>query len=106
MGAERVTIEVDGDDVEGVASQLPSAETLAPGTRVVVLAGKSRGWLGKLLPPRGAPPLAAIGSALLARGYVRIGAGEDGGRSAVWGESGDPSTGPSATPGEACPPAR
>jgi hypothetical protein len=85
---ERVTIEVDGDDVESVAPQLPRAETLPPGTRVVVFAGKSRGWLGKLLPPRGAPPLGVVGSALLARGYVNIGAGEDGGRVATWGDNG------------------
>ena len=67
---EKLAIQVEGNDVAAVARQIPRAETLEPGTRVVVFAGKSRGWLGKLLPPRGAPPLAAIGSALLARGYV------------------------------------
>ncbi|MGO8998280.1 MAG: hypothetical protein ACLQVI_33595 [Polyangiaceae bacterium] len=86
LAIERVTIEVDGDDVESVAAQIPSADTMAPGTRLVVFAGKSRRWLGKLLPPRGAPPLAAIGSALLARGYVGIGGGEESGRTAVWGQ--------------------
>jgi hypothetical protein len=107
MAPERITIEVDGDDVETVTSQIPSAETIAPQTRLVVLAGKSRGWLDKLLPPRNAPPKAAIGSALLARGYVRIGAGDEGGRSAVWGESSDAATTePSAGPEEACPPSR
>jgi hypothetical protein len=83
---DRVVVEVEGNDVESVAPQIPRAETLEPGTRLVAFAGKSRGWLGKLLPPRGAPPLAAIGSALLARGYVEIGGGEEDGRAAVWGE--------------------
>jgi hypothetical protein len=79
-------IEVDGHDVDTVAPQLPRAETLAPGTRIVVVAGKSRGWLGKLL-PRDAPPVSAIGSALLARGFVAIAAGEQAGRPAASGES-------------------
>jgi hypothetical protein len=86
---ERVVIEVEGDDVESVAPQIPRAETIAAGTRVVVLAGKSRRWLGKLLPPRGAPPGAAIGSALLVRGYVNIGAGVERGRAAAWGDAGE-----------------
>ena len=94
----RVVIEVDGDDVDGVAPQIPRAETLPPGTRVIALAGKSRGWLGKLLPPRGAPPLSAIGSALLARGYVAIGAGEESGRTAAWGETSATTLEPSAAP--------
>jgi hypothetical protein len=85
--ASRITIEVDGHDVGSVAPQLPRAETLAPGTTLVVFAGKSRRWLGKLLPPRGAPPLSAIGSSLVARGYVNVGAGEIGGRMAGWGEA-------------------
>lgn len=83
----RLVLEVEGHDVDDVAPQIPRAETLEPGTRLVALAGKSRGWLGKLLPPRGAPPLSAIGSALLARGYVEIGAGQDEGRTAAWGDS-------------------
>jgi hypothetical protein len=87
MSTERVMIEVDGEDLRSVASQLPRAESLAPGTRLVVFAGKSRGWLGKVLPPRGAPPLSTIGSALLARGYVNLGAGEENGRAAAWGDS-------------------
>jgi hypothetical protein len=87
MDPTRLTIEVDGDDVGMVAPQLPRAESLPLGTRLVVLAGKSRGWLGKLLPPRGAPPLSAIGSSLLARGYVNVGAGEVDGRVAAWGEN-------------------
>jgi hypothetical protein len=100
MPPERIVIEVDGDDVDAVAPQIPRADAVAPGTRVVVLAGKSRGWLGKLLPPRGAPPPSAIGSALLSRGYVAIAAGEESGRSAVWGDAGEAVTtaGPSASP--------
>jgi hypothetical protein len=85
----RLSIEVEGDDVDAVAPQIPRAESLGPGTRLVVLAGKSRRWLGSLLPARDAPPLAAIGSALLARGYVCIGAGQEGGRAAAWGISGE-----------------
>jgi hypothetical protein len=88
MDREQIAIEVEGDDVRAVAAQLPRAETLQAGTRVVVFAGKTRRWLGKLLPPRDAPPLAAIGSALLARGYVNITAGMESGRAAVWGDSG------------------
>jgi hypothetical protein len=87
MAEERIAIEVEGRDVESVAPQIPRAETLPPGTRVVAFAGKARAWLGKILPPRGAPPSAAMASALLARGYVNISAGEDGGRAAVWGDS-------------------
>jgi hypothetical protein len=87
MAQERIAIEVEGDDLESVARQFPRAETLAPGTRLVAFAGRSRRWLGKLFPPRGAPPVSAMGSALLARGYVNVGAGEDGGRAAVWGDS-------------------
>jgi hypothetical protein len=88
MSGARVEIEVEGDDVDRVAPQIPRADTLAPGTRLVVFAGKSRGWLGKLLPPRGAPPPGVVGSALLARGYVNVGAGDEEGRAATWGESG------------------
>ena len=83
----RLEIEVDGEDVESVAAQLPRAETLAPGTRVDVLGGKSRRWLGKVLPPRGAPPSGVIGSALLARGYVGIRVGTEGGRAVTSAES-------------------
>jgi hypothetical protein len=85
---DRRAMEVDGDDLDRVAPQIPRAETLPEGTRLVVFAGKSRAWLGKLLPPRGAPPPSIIGSALLARGYENIGSGEDGGRVATWGERG------------------
>jgi hypothetical protein len=81
-----VVVEVEGDDVARIAAQIPRAETLGAGTRVVV-AGKAKGWLGKILGARGGPPLHAMGSALLARGYVAIGAGEDEGRIAAWGEA-------------------
>jgi hypothetical protein len=89
LSGERRSIEVDGDDLDRIAPQIPRAETLPAGTRLVVFGGKSRGWLGKLLPPRGAPPAGVIGSALLARGYVNIGSSDDAGRTAVWGESGE-----------------
>jgi hypothetical protein len=87
MDPTRLTIEVDGRDVDSVAPQIPRAETLPAGTRLVVFAGKSRGWFGKLLPPRSAPPLSAIGSSLVARGYVNVGGGEESGRPAAWGDS-------------------
>jgi hypothetical protein len=79
-----VVVEVEGEDVASVAAQIPRADTLEPGTRVVVYAGKTRGWLGRILPPKNAPPMSAIGSALLALGYVGLGAGQEGGRLAVW----------------------
>ncbi len=82
----RIVVEATGDDLARVAGEIPRAETLERGTRVVVFAGKSRGWLGKLLASKGAPA-SALGSALLARGYVSVGAGEEDGRPCVWGEA-------------------
>ena len=85
---DRVVIEAQGeDDLARVAARIPRADSLAKGTRVVVFAGKSRGWLGKML-PRNEAPMSAIGSALLARGFVGIGAGEEAGRACAWGEAG------------------
>ena len=78
-------VEVDGDTLERVASQIPRADTLEPGTRVVVRA-KSRGWLAKVVGTREQGPNPVYGSALLVRGYLRIGAGDEGGRAATWGE--------------------
>jgi hypothetical protein len=86
MSDVRVEIEVTGDDVDHVAAQIPRAETLEPGTRVVV-ASRSKGWLGKVFGARGAFPLPLVGSALLARGYVDIGAGNENGRAAAWGRA-------------------
>jgi hypothetical protein len=83
---DRVVIEAAGDDVASVAAQIPRAESLAKGTRVVVFAGKARGWFGKML-ARGDAPMSAIGSALLARGYVDVRAGEEEGRACAWGEA-------------------
>jgi hypothetical protein len=83
---DRVVIEAVGDDVARIAAEIPRAETLAKGTRVVVFAGKSRGWFGKML-ARGGAPMSAIGSALLARGYVGLGSGEEEGRACAWGEA-------------------
>ncbi len=80
----RVVVEVEGEGLSDVAPQIPRAESLDPGTRVVVFPGKAKGWLGKLVQRRAAPP-PVLGSALLARGYVDIAAGEEQGRQAAWG---------------------
>jgi hypothetical protein len=66
-------------DVALVAAQLPLASSLAPGQLVVVLArgAPAREWLGRLLPKRTWAAGAVRASALLSRGYVRIGAGLD-----------------------------
>jgi hypothetical protein len=63
-------IEVEGEDIAQVAAQIPRAETLEPGERVVVRP-KARSILGKLL-ARPKAPLAVLGSALLARGYIDL----------------------------------
>jgi hypothetical protein len=65
-------VEVEGEDLAAVVSQLPRPETLPDGAVLCVHAGRSRRWLGKLLAPRDAPPAHAIGSALLALGYVNV----------------------------------
>ncbi len=83
---DRVVIEAVADDVASIAAQIPRAESLAKGTRVVVFSGKSRGWFGKMLARRDAP-MSAVGSALLARGFVNVGAGEEDGRACAWGEA-------------------
>jgi hypothetical protein len=83
---DRIVIEAEGDDAGHIAAQLPRADSLATGTRVVVFAGKSRGWLGKMLARREAP-MSALGSALLARGYSQITAGEEEGRACARGEA-------------------
>jgi hypothetical protein len=82
----RTVIEAEGDDVLSIAAQIPRAESMAPGSRVVIFPGKARGWIVKMF-ARHEAPLSALGSALLARGYVRIGAGEEAGRPCVWGEA-------------------
>jgi hypothetical protein len=69
---EPVTVEVDEEDLAPLAAQIPKAEGLAPGTRVVVYGSKSKRGLGRLLPLRKTVPPQVIGSALLALGYVNI----------------------------------
>jgi hypothetical protein len=66
-------------DVSVVASQLPDPASLTPGQLVVVLPrGAPKGpWLGRLLGATGWAAGAVRGSAMLARGYVGIGAGMD-----------------------------
>jgi hypothetical protein len=72
-----------GEDVLGVAAELPDPESLPGGTLVVVLAeaeDDARG-LGRLFRARPTVPRALRGSALLVRGYARIG----GDGELVWG---------------------
>jgi hypothetical protein len=62
-----------------VAAQLPEASALAPGQIVVVLprGAPPSEWLGRLLPKRTWAGTPVRATALLSRGYVRIGAGFD-----------------------------
>jgi len=78
------TTEADVNEPGAVAAQIPLASTVLPGTRVVVLATATRrgGVLRRLLGPRREPVPRSTGcTALLARGYVRIGADAE----ASWG---------------------
>jgi hypothetical protein len=72
-----------------VAEQLPSPESLDPGQLVVVLphGAPSEQWLGRLLAKRAWASPAVRATALLARGYVQIGAFTDLKRreDVVWG---------------------
>jgi hypothetical protein len=75
--------DADLDEPSAVARQIPAASTLAPGTRLVVLATAKRdgGVLRRLLGPRSVPvPRASLCTALLVLGYVEIAAGEEGAR--------------------------
>ncbi len=89
MTGSGVTVRLDATaaDVEeagAVAGQIPHASSVSPGTRVVVLATASRqgGVLRRLFGPRRVPVPRSTGcTALLARGYVAIGADDDG----AWG---------------------
>jgi hypothetical protein len=89
--AEGIVVRVDASlvDVEepsSVASQIPLASTLPPGTRVSVLptAKRDGGVIRRLLQGRTvAVPKHARCTALLARGYVDITTAGD----AVWGFS-------------------
>jgi hypothetical protein len=79
------TVEADGDDVALLMDRVAPADTLPPGTRLVVFASRPRRWLGKLFASTAPRPSPVIASVLLARGYVAIEAGEESGRPAVWG---------------------
>jgi hypothetical protein len=80
-----------GGDVDAVARQLPAPGELAPGSLVVVLgegdADARGGVVARWLGPRPRLSRAVRGSALLARGYVRLGADADeaSGHDLVWG---------------------
>jgi hypothetical protein len=65
--------------VGAVAAQLPDPASLTPGQLLVVLpkAAPKSAWLGRLPGRRSWAAGAVRGSALLARGYVGIGAGVD-----------------------------
>ena len=82
--ATEVRLDATDTDVEepgAVAGQIPHARDVAPGTRVVVLATATRrgGVLGRLLGARKVPVPRSTGcTALLARGYVAIGADDAG----------------------------
>ncbi len=65
-------------DAAVVAAQLPDAADLPPGTLVVVMGtGDGEGLAARWLGARARIARAVRGSALLASGYVRIGAGVD-----------------------------
>jgi hypothetical protein len=84
---ERVVIEVEDDDVAAIAAKIPRAESLAPGTRVVVRARRARArWLRGVF-GKGGPDVAAMATALLARGFTSLGGGEDEGAVAAWGDA-------------------
>ena len=87
--ATEVRLDATDTDVEepgAVAGQIPRARDVAPGTRVVVLATATRrgGVLRRLLGAGKVPVPRSTGcTALLARGYVAIGADNAG----AWGYS-------------------
>jgi hypothetical protein len=76
------------DDVSAIAEQIPDPDTLRAGTLVVILGDVARdqSWVGRLF--HGTRVLRSIrSSALLSRGYVRLGAGTDpqSGQDLAWG---------------------
>jgi hypothetical protein len=78
----------DGDSPSAVAAQVPLASALPPGTPVVVLGLAAQGGSIWTRFARGVSvPRAARCGALLARGYVDIGAGTDdvSGADLTWG---------------------
>lgn len=81
-----VSIDARSSELEDVAAQIPEPRTVPAGERIVVFASPARGWLGRVL-ARDEAPLHVLCSALLARGYVAIGAGREDGRSCAWGHA-------------------
>jgi hypothetical protein len=96
LSSSEVVIDAPSEDLGEVAALIPRAEATQPGTRVVVFASARRGWLGRMLGGVQAPQH-VLGTALLARGYVSVGAGEREGRACAWGES-PAATEPSGAP--------
>jgi hypothetical protein len=79
-----------GDDLSAaeVAAQLPAASTLPSGAAVWVLGtAASDGALWRLFGRGSAVSRAARCSALVARGYVDVGAGAEGGADLAWGRA-------------------
>jgi hypothetical protein len=78
-----------GEPLSGeILAQLPSPETLRPGTLVIVLADVgSSGSLLRFLVPKAKVARSARAAGLLASGYVRLGGGVDpkSGHDLVWG---------------------
>lgn len=75
-----VAVVVDANDARAIASEIPPARELPEGALVVVLDASeaARGFFAKLTKKKLAPvERATRGSALLARGYVRLGGGVD-----------------------------
>jgi hypothetical protein len=73
-----VALGASSEDVASIARQIPAASSVAPGTLVVVL-GEAAPGDGLFARFRGATKIARArrGSALLARGWVRVGGGVD-----------------------------
>lgn len=94
MTSERVIVETDEEDLASLLAQIPDPAELPAGTRVVVYGSKSKRGLGRLLPTRRTTPAHAIGSALLARGYVGIRAEMESERQGTSGEVPAVSTAP------------
>jgi hypothetical protein len=84
----------DVEDPAQVAAQLPAPSTLAPGTRVFVLAAASRGGglFRRLIGRTVSIPRVVRCTALLARGYTSVGAGVDdiSRQDLAWGSSSQP----------------
>jgi hypothetical protein len=92
MGTAVVLDATDGDleRVESIVTQIPRANSLAPGSPLVVFGSatsEARSWRRLFGAHRVAVTRAARCSAMLARGYVDIGAGVDdrSGADLAWG---------------------